>query len=1439
MKMNFLQRHPLLGSLLLGVVYVAPVSAIPLEPGMQIVPDPQLQACLDQAVDANNWATTEDVTALDCPGYGIQTLDGIGQLNNLTQLNLSGNQISKTYELELLSQLTLLNLSSNRLVDIAPLLNLHNLQQLNLGGNFQLKSWDVETVIQNNPGLTHLGVADIHFDNLTHSWLPPMGPQGEYNLVELDISRTGQYLDLYPVSQYPNLKALKAAEIQLLETGPLDQLQQLEVLDLSNNRLRYLNGLQQLHGLKQLNLGGNSLLQAAEVQMLIQNNPGLTHLGVADITLGNDLNWLPPTGPQGEYELLELDISHTGQYVDLLPLTQYPNLRVLKAADNRIEFTGPLDQLQKLEVIDLNNNNLSDLYSLQTLHNIQQLNLSGNSRLQMTEIQMLLQNNPGLSHLSLADIELGGDLTWLPPAGSQGEYDLVELDISRTGFYPGLFSIMQYPHLRVLKAAGNQTEYTGPLDQLQQLEVLDLSNNNLAHPYDLQSLYSLRQLNIGGNMRLQATDVQLLIQNIPGLTHLGVADIALGNDLNWLPPVGPQGEYDFIELDISRTGQYFDLNRLTQYPNLKVLKAAGNQIQYAGPLDQFLQLETLDLSDNKLNDLNGLQAFYNLLSLNLNGNSNLQLPELQSLIQNNPGLTHLEIADIPLGNDLNWLPPVGPQGEYDLVELNISRTGQYVDLYPVTQYANLKVLKASGNQIQYTGPLNQFQQLQVLDLGNNSLSDLSGLVNVKTLHQLNLSGNNQLQASEVLLLIQNNIALTHLGVADIAFGNDLNWLPAAGPQGEFDLVELDISRTGQYLDLYPVTQYSNLRVLNAAGNQIQYTVPLDQLQKLQVLDLSNNQLTDLYGLQALHNLRQLNLSGNSNLPEIDVQSVIFNNPGLTHLAIADIAMGGDLMWLPMSYESRSGLIELDISRTAQFVDLSPITQYENLRTLKAAGLQLRYLGPIDQLQKLEILDLRDNALEHVDMLDAIATLTHLDLRGNDLIPCNELDYLETSLIGVDFYRPVSCVYLNPPMITLLTPIDGGQFFTTDQVHLSAYANDVEDGDLSSAIEWSSNLDGMIGIGRELDVSFSAGQHQLTATITDSHGNRTSSQIVNLAILPNNPPALSLLQPQNGLIVNAGTPVLLTAEASDPEEGDMTPLIKWTSSLDGELGIGGAIQMPLSEGQHGITASVTDAAGVTVEQTVTISVNALPELTLQTPLNGTIYQQGDTVTMNANANDLEDGDLSAQIVWTSNLDGNLGSGSQLNLNLSSGTHLITATITDSTGASVNQSVTVTINSAPQITLQSPANGDTFMLQEAIALNASALDPESGDISANIEWSSDIDGNLGTGASLINSLSLGTHTLTATINDGDGGVTSVSTQVTVQQVELAVTVSGKGKRRTADLVWSKSRTSVDIYMDNSVVAVAPASGSLQLTFKDSAVFRVCETGTNYCSLDVLAQ
>ncbi|HHJ17824.1 MAG TPA: hypothetical protein ENJ80_14120 [Gammaproteobacteria bacterium] len=130
----------------------------------------------------------------------------------------------------------------------------------------------------------------------------------------------------------------------------------------------------------------------------------------------------------------------------------------------------------------------------------------------------------------------------------------------------------------------------------------------------------------------------------------------------------------------------------------------------------------------------------------------------------------------------------------------------------------------------------------------------------------------------------------------------------------------------------------------------------------------------------------------------------------------------------------------------------------------------------------------------------------------------------------------------------------------------------------------------------------------------------------------------------------------------------------------------------------------------------------------------------------------------------------GSGSQRTLSVtpevgSSGNVTIDVTLSDgSSSATESFTLNVTLNTAPVVTVTSPADNAMFLDTDFISLQAGATDVEDGDLSASLAWSSSLDGALGNGASLAVQLSEGVHTLTATVTDSLGRPGSASLTLT---------------------------------------------------------------------------
>ncbi len=221
-----------------------------------------------------------------------------------------------------------------------------------------------------------------------------------------------------------------------------------------------------------------------------------------------------------------------------------------------------------------------------------------------------------------------------------------------------------------------------------------------------------------------------------------------------------------------------------------------------------------------------------------------------------------------------------------------------------------------------------------------------------------------------------------------------------------------------------------------------------------------------------------------------------------------------------------------------------------------------------------------------------------------------------------------------PTASIDAPNANSEFLESAPISFIGSAADAEDGDLSSTIEWSSNLDGSLGTGTPNSVSLSAGTHTITLSVLDSLGAApVNPPTINLTVLadsegdgmadaweifygvsdplgdpdgdgvnnlgeyqqgtnPNDAPAaLTLLTPEDGSIQTDTIAIDFLASAIDVEDGDISQAIVWHSDLDGQMGVGSSLSSVLSLGEHTISLSVTDSEAGVGQLTFTVKVVA--------------------------------------------------------------------------------------------------------------------------------------------------------------------------------------------------------------------------------------------------------
>lgn len=745
----------------------------------------------------NRTGRAYNLTELDLGNTGIKDGSGNGSLNflqpfvNLRKLNVANNGVNDASVLGNLPQLDDLDLSGNQLPGVNYLNPLRNLTRLNLSGNRNLLIDDVaNTLLMTNPGLTSIGLNGIRIGQNTQ-WLNQLGMNMDRaaSVVELDLGNTAlDAVALQSMVSFVNLRRLNLANNHFApDTNffALREARKLQDLDLSGNQFIDLYALAGLTELRRINLS-NSNVRVEDVRAMLDHNPNLASIKLNGVAIGNisNLGELRNRQTWQYYNLTELDLGNTGLRGSYYAqsnlgfdfLNQFPNLVNLNLAGNGIDDLPEIRNLNRLQQLDISNNRLHYLL-LAPSARLTHLNLSGNTQFQVRDVRDVIAQNPELTSLGLNGIQIGniGNLGNLNDYRTGRPYRFTALDFGNTGLLDqngqkSLAFLNQFPQLQRLNLAGNGLSNVAELGMLAQLQDLDLSNNAIPDVGGLSNLRKLSRLILSGNPGINPLPLQALIDQSVNLTSLGLNGIAL-RDISALGPMTNRltgRPYNLTELDLGNTQLNANGNTstywLAQFPGLERLNLAGNGIERISGLEMARAITQLDLSNNALREIWSLMSLRSLTRLNLSGNVNLAGPDAGSMVRQNPGLTHIGLNGINLGslNNVggfggNWQP-------MKLVELDIGNT-QMSDLDGLNflpSFPGITRLNVAGNGLRSINGVRNHPGLRNLDVSNNALTMLGDLYGSQTLQTLNLAGNTGLYCADLDHFVSqmSNIAVT-------------------------------------------------------------------------------------------------------------------------------------------------------------------------------------------------------------------------------------------------------------------------------------------------------------------------------------------------------------------------------------------------------------------------------------------------------------------------------------------------------------------------------------------------------------------------------------------------------------------------------------------------------------------------------------------------------
>ena len=430
-----------------------------------------LQNLIDfQRYTGNDYINIMDVLKLSqslekvtLQNLNITDMSRIGELKDLTYLNMTNNQISKIEGLDNKSSLYSLNLTSNRIEKIEGLDNLTNLVNLSLTNNRIKDITPISKVstlkyldLKQNPDI------DPNRNNYTGEKLEALNKIGEIldrgGTINIDVDKLGLFINYKNLDlSSQNLTTLQSLEglIQLTNLNLnanrltledeksqeiLKSMTNLQNLNLANNQITDITAINSLNNLKILYLGGkNNIVNLVEIEDIISNlnlltvnteslktitNCDVDKITSLNITVGCPLTEIPDLSKFTKLTNLKLiqnpDISNFQNISKILSL-QKLSLSANNMHGRMIDFS----KLTNLTELELNNNNLwsEDLENLKDLKNNSNLtiDLSSNSIIDASALLELnsntkidLRNNINLSQDSKdkLKVKFGNNVTF-------------------------------------------------------------------------------------------------------------------------------------------------------------------------------------------------------------------------------------------------------------------------------------------------------------------------------------------------------------------------------------------------------------------------------------------------------------------------------------------------------------------------------------------------------------------------------------------------------------------------------------------------------------------------------------------------------------------------------------------------------------------------------------------------------------------------------------------------------------------------------------------------------------------------------------------------------------------------------------------------------------------------------------------------------------------
>lgn len=499
----------------------------------------------------------------------IQTIDPLGALAGLRELNLSHTAITDLVPIRNLTELRELDISHTAVADLSPLKYASKVTTLIVTGSAITEI----VVLENMPSLENLVMRGVSIEDFS-----PLASLA--SLETLDLAATS-VSDLSFIARLPRIRELIVSRTNIQDLQPIRTSKSLQTLNIDSTSIKDVAPLS----------GADSL------QVLYAN-----HTSIADLQ------------PLGDLELL-------GRiYCDQTRITReqangfmatHPGVLVVYDSKDLISWWSALDDAWKTTLSLTARTGISpSKEELVVVTNIDSINVSGNQAVddleplrKLLKVRVLIADSSGITSLEALE----------------NHRNIAYLDISGTAV-ADLTALAKFPQLKILKADNSNIESIEPLYDLSTLEKLYVDQT---YVHDIIAR-ELLEKNAKCLIVYKTNHLNRWWRSITGrwikVFHTLMPDTSASRE----------NLHRLVELETLNFSNHpvRDLSALSEFVRLKELRISGTAVNEIPPIDAIMRLKTLQVSDSPLRNIDGLSGFADLRELDI---SNTAVEELDPI----------------------------------------------------------------------------------------------------------------------------------------------------------------------------------------------------------------------------------------------------------------------------------------------------------------------------------------------------------------------------------------------------------------------------------------------------------------------------------------------------------------------------------------------------------------------------------------------------------------------------------------------------------------------------------------------------------------------------------------------------------------------------------------------------------------------------------------